>query len=328
MRLATIQPTAGQTLPAFDCLEWRRDFARGMRAALSASGTRPRYLTDALARMRATLGPSDLFEVSAPHQSANGKLAKNASATLAFTGAPDASSGAYNTCPASTAGCRALCVLSDACGYAAIERRAGLGAIMAARARRVIALREHPVAAGAELARCIARAARMADRYDVRAVARLNVGTDLPWEQMPEIGAAFARFKVEGYAYTKRPHAVRLAMRAGGFANATRIVYSWSEEASPRLAGDYLRAGGTVAVVFAGLGIGKHADPMPRAFTIDGVEWPCINGDATDDRTIDPRGIVVALRGKGPLATRDRSRLDQTNRHGFAIMPDDPRISR
>jgi hypothetical protein len=168
----------------------------------------------------------------------------------------------------------------------------------------------------------------MADRFGVRAVARLNVGTDLPWEQMPEIGAAFARFKVEGYAYTKRPHAIRIAMRAGGWANATRIVYSWSEESSPRLAGDYLRAGGTVAVVFAGLGIGKHADPMPRAFVIDGTEWTCIDGDATDDRTTDPPGCVVALRGKGPLATRDRLRLDQTNRHGFAIMPDDPRIRR
>jgi hypothetical protein len=329
MKLATIQPTAGHALPAFDSPEWRRDFARGMRAAFSAAGTRPAYLVRALAAMRSTLGPSDLFEVAAPHQSSNGKLAKNAVATLAFTGAPDASSGRYDTCPASTAGCRALCVLSDACGYAAIERRAGgVGTIMAARARRVIALREHPVAAGAELARCIARAARMADRYDVRAVARLNVGTDLPWEQMPEIGAAFARFKVEGYAYTKRPHAVRLAMRTGGWANATRIVYSWSEDASPRLAVDYLRAGGTVAVVFAGLGIGAYADPMPRAFVIDGTAWTCIDGDATDDRTTDPPGCVVALRGKGPLATRDASRLAQANRHGFAVMPSDPRIRR
>ena len=328
MKLATIQPATGNPLPAFDCPEWRRDFARGMRAAFGAAGTRPRYLTDALARMRSTLGPTDLFEVSAPHQSSNGKLEKNASVTLAFTGAPDASSGAYDTCPASTAGCRALCVLSDACGYAAIERRSGENTIMRARSRRVIALREHPVASGAELARCIARAARMADRFGVRAVARLNVGTDLPWEQMPEIGAAFARWRIEGYAYTKRPHAVRLAMRAGGYANATRIVYSWSECASPRLAGDYLRAGGTVAVVFAGLGIGEHADPMPRAFEIDGVEWPCINGDETDDRTTDPSGHVVALRGKGPLATRDHSRLAQANQHGFAIMPEDPRIRR
>lgn len=325
MNLQTIQPRHRNPAPMFDSPEWRADFARGIRAALGAAGTRPRYLVAALGAMRATLGPTELFEVSAPHASANGKLAKNAVATLAFTGAPAESSG-YNTCPASTAGCRALCVLSDACGYAAIERRAGTDAIMRARARRVAALRQHPVAAGAELARSIARVSRVADRYGVRAVARLNVGTDLPFESVPEIADAFARFRVEGYAYTKRPHAVRLAMRAGGFAGATRIVYSWSEHASPKLAGDYLRAGGTVAVVFAGLGIGAHADPMPRAFVIDGTEWQCIDGDADDDRTADPFGVVVALRGKGPLATRDRARLAQANAHGFAIMPNDPRI--
>lgn len=326
MQLAIIQPTPTRA-PALDSPEWRSDFARGIRAALGAAGARPAYLVRALRAMRSDLGATDLFEVSAPHASTNGKLAKNSAATLAFSGAPAASSG-LNTCPASTAGCRSVCVLSDACGYAAIEARAGANTIMAARARRTLALRAHPVAAGAALAIACARVARLARASDVRAVARLNVGTDLPWEQMPEIGAAFARFKVEGYAYTKRPHAVRLAMRAGGFANATRIVYSWSEEASPRLAGDYLRAGGTVAVVFAGLGIGEHADPMPRAFVIDGTAWTCIDGDATDDRTTDPSGCVVALRGKGPLATRDASRLAQANRHGFAIMPGDPRIRR
>jgi len=324
MKLETMNTAGGKKFPAMDSPEWRADFARGLRSALAAEGTRPRYLTDALARMRATLGPTELFEVSAPHASANGKLAKNASATLAFTGAPATASG-YNVCPASTAGCRALCVLSDACGYAAIERRAGADTIMRARARRVVALREHPVAAGAELARCIARASRLASALGVRAVARLNVGTDLPFETFDELGAAFARFKIEGYAYTKRPYAVRLAMRAGGFANATRIVYSWSECASEQLACEYLATGGNVAVVFAGLGIGRYARPMPRAFTIGGRAWQCINGDETDDRTTDPRGVVVALKGKGPLATRDRSRLAQANRFGFAIMPDDPR---
>lgn len=324
MKLATIDNAGGKKFPAMDSPEWRADFARGLRSALGAEGTRPRYLADAIARMRATLGPTELFEVSAPHASANGKLAKNAAATLAFTGAPATASG-YNVCPASTAGCRALCVLSEACGYAAIEARAGADTIMRARARRVVALREHPVAAGAELARCIGRVSRLASALGVRAIARLNVGTDLPWETFDDLGAAFARFRIEGYAYTKRPHAVRLAMRAAGRANGTRIVYSWSECASESLACDYLGAGGSVAVVFAGLGVGDRAAPLPRAFKLGGREWRCIDGDATDDRTVDPFGVVVALKGKGPLATRDRARLAQANRHGFAINPDDPR---
>ena len=326
MKLATIQTRP--TLPPMDSPVWRADFARGVRAALGAEGTRPRYLIDALRAMRETLGPTELFEVSAPHASANGKLAKNAAATLAFSGAPASSSGAYDTCPASTAGCRAVCVLSDACGYAAIERRAnprGVGAIMLARARRVVALREHPVAAGVEFARAAARTARVASAHGVRAIARLNVGTDLPWESIPDACDTMRRFGIDPYAYTKRPHAVRLAMRSAGRANGTRVVYSWSECASEALAADYLRAGGTVAVVFAGLGVGTRAAPFPRAFMLGGTEWRTINGDADDDRTRDPRGVVVALRGKGPLATRDPEKLAKANAHGFAIMPDDPR---
>jgi hypothetical protein len=272
--------------------------------------------------MREALAGTDLYEVAAPHQSANGKLAKNASTTLSYTGAPDLSSGAYSTCAASTAGCRSVCVLSNACGYAAIEERAGLGSIMRARARRVIVLREHPVAAGVELVRAAARAARISRGTQTRAVARLNVGTDLAWEAIPDVDSMLGRFGIASYAYTKRPNAVRAALRHGG---RTRIVYSWSECASEALASEYLGAGGTVAVVFAGLGAGQYKRPMPRAFTLGGRSWRCIDGDATDDRTRDPRGVVVALRGKGPLASVTPARLAKANQYGFAIDPDDPR---
>jgi hypothetical protein len=309
-----------------DSPEWRADFARGLRSALGAEGTRPRYLTDAIARMRATLAGTELFEVSAPHASANGKLAKNASATLAFTGAPATASG-FNVCPASTAGCRALCVLSEACGYAAIEARAGADTIMRARSRRVVALREHPVAAGVELARCIGRVSRLASALSVRAVARLNVGTDLPWETFGELGEAFARFGIEAYAYTKRPAPIRAAVRAGfPVIGRTRLVYSWSECASESLAVDFLGIGGNVAVVFAGLGAGNYRRPMPRAFKLGRRTWECIDGDATDDRTTDAPARIVALAGKGALASRNPERLAEANRYGFAIDPSDPRI--
>jgi len=149
----------------------------------------------------------------------------------------------------------------------------------------------------------------------------------LAWEAIPAVADTLERFKIAAYAYTKRPAAVRAAMRFGdGRTGGTRIVYSWSERADERLAADYLRAGGSVAVVFAGLGSGRNARPIPDAFAIDGETFPTIDGDETDDRTTDPRGHVVALRGKGPLATRDRAKLDAADPHGFAIRPDDPRI--
>jgi len=325
MKLAVIQPTPARA-PALDSPEWRADFARGIRSALAAEGTRPAYLVRALRTMRADLGATDLFEVSAPHASANGKIAKNASATLAFTGAPATASG-LNTCPASTAGCRALCVLSDACGYAAIERRAGVSTIMDARARRTLALRSHPVAAGAALAIACARLERVARSSDARAVARLNVGTDLPWESMPSVADAFARFGIEAYAYTKRPAPIRAAVRAGfPVIGRTRLVYSWSECASESLACEFLGIGGNVAVVFAGLGVGNYRRLMPRAFKLGGRNWECIDGDATDDRTTDAPARIVALAGKGALASRNPARLAEANRYGFAIDPSDPRI--
>lgn len=326
MNLPTIQPAHRNAVPAFDSPEWRADFGRGIRAALGAEGTRPAYIVRAMRDLRETLGSTDLWEVSAPHASSNGKLAKNASTTLAFSGAPASSSG-FNTCPASTAGCRAVCVLSDACGYAAIERRAGAGSIMAARARRVLALRAHPVAAGASFVVAAARAARAGSATDTRVVARLNVGTDIAWESMPEVCDTFARFGIEAYAYTKRPAPIRAAIRAGvPVLGRTRLVYSWSEAASESLAADFLSVGGSVAVVFAGLGAGRHRQPMPRAFRLGGREWPTIDGDATDDRTTDRPASIVALAGKGPLATRNPARLAAANRHGFAIAPADPRV--
>jgi hypothetical protein len=325
MQLAIIQPTPTRA-PALDSPEWRSDFARGIRAALGAAGARPAYLVRALRAMRADLGATDLFEVSAPHASSNGKLAKNSAATLAFSGAPAASSG-LNTCPASTAGCRSACVLSDACGYAAIEARAGANTIMRARARRTLALRAHPVAAGAALAIACARVARVARASDVRAVARLNVGTDLPFESMPAVADALGAFGIEAYAYTKRPAAIRAAVRNGyPVIGRTRLVYSWSESASESLACEFLGIGGNVAIVFAGLGVGRYKRAMPRAFKLGGREWQCIDGDATDDRTTDAPARIVALAGKGPLASVNPEKLARANRFGFAIDPTDPRI--
>jgi hypothetical protein len=306
-------------LPAFDSPEWRADFARGIRAALTAEGTRARYLRRALVRMREALAPSDLFEVAKPHASSNTKLAKNAAVTLSFTGASGADSGKYNPCPALGA-CGAFCVIGRTCGHAAMDTA---GIIIAARSRRLIALREHPVGAGVEFAIACARSRRMADAIGARIVARLNVGTDIGFEAIPDVDSAFARFGIEAYAYTKRPAAVRLAMRGGGYVGRTRIVFSWSERASEELARDYLRSGGTVAVVIGG--IGRDAASMHASAVNFAGEWfPAIDGDETDDRTTDEPGHAILLRGKGPLQTR--ANLATVDPAGFAMRPDSPRL--
>ena len=320
LSLPQIPPaSAALALPPFETLEWREGFARGIRAAMSATGT-ARYLRGAIARLREDLGSTELFEVSAPHASGNTKLAKNASVTLAFTGASGADSGAYNPCPAIGA-CGGFCVLGPTCGRARMNPESIIGA----RARRLRAMREHPVAAGAELVRAAARAARIARALNARIVARLNVATDIGFETFPEIASLFTRFGIEAYAYTKRPSAVRLAMKNGGYANGTRVVYSWSERASEELASAYLANGGTVAAVVGGIGRDAPTDHV-AGVRFGETWWPVVNGDATDDRTTDPAGCVVLLKGKGPLA--NARTLDEADPYGFALRLTDARIAR
>lgn len=318
LALPTLSPAmAALALPPFETPEWREGFARGIRAAFQSEGRAAPYLRRTISAMRETLGPSEMFEVSAPEQSGNAKLAKNRAVTLAFTGASGADSGRFNPCPA-IGECGKICVLGRTCGLAAI----GLADHMiGARTRRIVAMREHPVAAGAELVRAAARAARMADSLSLRTIARLNVGTDIGFESIPEVDSLFARFGIDAYAYTKRPAAVRAAMRSGGFVGRTRIVYSWSERVNESLAADYLRSGGTVALVIGGIGR-QNAASLFSAVRIGGQAFPTIDGDATDDRTLDPRGIVVALRGKGPLQTLDGVQ----SVGGFALGPNDARL--
>jgi hypothetical protein len=320
--LPQIHPAAraALALPPFETPEWRADFGRGIRLALGAAGARPGYLALAIDRMRDALEGTDLYEVSAPGASGNTKLAKNAAVTLAFTGASGADSGTFNPCPALGA-CASFCVLGATCGRA----RMAPDAIIGARRRRLIAMRAHPVAAGAMLASRAAAARRLANALGIRCIARMNVGTDIGFESIPELTDMLGRFAIDAYAYTKRPAAVRSAMRGAGYAGATRIVYSYSERASDSLASQYLRAGGNVAVVVGGLGRTDPAESFDT-FEIAGERFPIVSGDATDDRTTDAPGSVVALRGKGPLASS--AGLDSADPYGFAIRPDDPRLGR
>jgi hypothetical protein len=328
MRLQTVESNAARALalPPFETPAWRRDFARGIRAALSASGARPpAYLRAALALLRADLAGTDLYEVSAPGESGNAKLAKNRAYTLAFTGASGADSGAFNPCPALGA-CADFCVLGATCGRARIAPEVIIGA----RARRLRAMRAHPVAAGARLAIDAARARRNADADGIaRVVARLNVATDIGFESIPDIDALYARFSIDAYAYTKRPGAVRAARRNGGYTGRTRIVASWHEGIGEDFAAEYLSAGGTVAVVVAGLGVGAAArarlDTL-RAMRVGGRMFPAVNGDETDDRTGDAPGSVIALAGKGPLASRRAEELDRADPAGFALRATDARL--
>lgn len=64
-----------------------------------------------------------------------------------------------------------------------------------------------------------------------------------------------------------------------------------------------LRGGDNVAMPF---GVARGRD-LPTSWTLDGSTFPVIDGDLSDDRTEDPRGVIVGLRVKGTAGRRDRS---------------------
>ena len=60
-----------------------------------------------------------------------------------------------------------------------------------------------------------------------------------------------------------------------------------------------LDAGINVAIVFPIL---RTSDDLPQFLTLQGQEFPVIDGDTHDLRFLDPSGCIVGLRYKGSAA--------------------------
>jgi hypothetical protein len=123
---------------------------------------------------------------------------------------------------------------------------------------------------------------------------RLNVITDIRWEAIAPTGLRLAiAMGVRPYDYT----AYRMTDRApmAGY-HLTRSAKETTTDAD--IIAD-LASGVNVAIPFAV----RKGDPLPETF----LGFPVIDGDLTDDRTLDPRGVVVGLRAKGSRGKADAS---------------------
>lgn len=203
----------------------------------------------------------------------NYKLAKSATPTYGLALAQAATSG-YNVCPSSTPECRKHCVASAGKG--------ALPKIKRARVVRTTFLAAIPQAFLRLLADEIDRAVREHGKVNVR----LNTFSDLPWETIAPW--LFTRWgdAVTFYDYTK----------VWGRVTPSNYVLTLSATERTQVA-DILaqtRQGRSVAVVVNV----KRGQPIPPVFY---ARAKMIDGDATDDRTLD-RGVVVALRPKGTMS--------------------------
>jgi hypothetical protein len=204
-----------------------------------------------------------------------------------------------NVCPmAELAGCVAGCLNTAgrggiAAGSATFETGAGLlpdNGIQRARIAKTRFFAERREEFMAQLCKEVAAFIRKAVRRGLTPVVRLNGTSDIRWESIPvcpgkvtypHIFAAFA--SVQFYDYTKISN-----RRVADIPNYS-LSYSYSSRPEYLPHVDKAQAAGlNIVVVF-------RTARLPETFR----GLPVINGDETDLRFTDPRGVVVGLKAKG-----------------------------
>ena len=192
--------------------------------------------------------------------------------------APASLSG-FNVCKDASVGCAAACL-----------NTAGRGAMSSVQRARIEKTRKFFVDKQGFLVDLwseIRKAIRTASRKGMTPCFRLNLTSDLPWEKIRFNGqSVFEAFpEVRFYDYTKSAERMT-AFLAGEMPSNYHLTFSRSES-NGKVAEAFIRSGGNVAVVFR--------NTLPKSWSGAAV----VDGDETDLRFLDPRGVVVGLVEKG-----------------------------
>ena len=196
----------------------------------------------------------------------------------------------YETCAKRTLGCTDAC-LNLAGRGGMFKRGENTNVIQQARIRKTKMFFENRVEFMATLVKDIELAIKQSKKMDLVPVFRLNGTSDLAWEKYEVVrnGKLFRNIftafpEVQFYDYTKI-----LGRKVKEYSN-----YHLTFSAADGNDSDVLKAmneGLNVAVVF---GI-KKTLPMP----VDYLNRPVFNGDESDLRFLDPKGVIVGLYAKG-----------------------------
>lgn len=221
-------------------------------------------------------------------EDSNTKTAKNNQYTWSLSLAQAKVSG-REVCPFRSNGCTAVCV--GKAGLAIVFSR-----IMEARIRKTKLFFENR---GHFLAKLL-RELELADIYCAKkntiGLVRLNTFSDISWHKMINV-EVYKNLKF--YDYTKNLKSVYECMEIPNY----RKCYSYSENSNWADIKQLLDSGGNVTVVFKDIEYkpshGKIG-PMPDTF----MGYKVVDGDKTDNRFDDPRGVIVGLRLKGNIANK------------------------
>ena len=196
--------------------------------------------------------------------------------------APSTLSG-RNTCPKATPGCIASC-LNTAGRGGMFKRGETTNTIQKARIRKTRYFYEQRQDFMLDLKKDIEKAIKLAAKMNLIPVFRLNGTSDLSWEKydmLPGLNVFECFPTVQFYDYTKV-----LGRKVKGIANY-HLTFSKAENNDSDVAEALLQGMSVVAVY----------DAIPA-----GVP----SADETDLRFLDPKGIMLGLKAKGP-AKKDYS---------------------
>lgn len=218
------------------------------------------------------------------------KLIKNGTRTMGLSMLPSDMIGVGNLCAHASDGCRNACI--NGTGLADVWESVQLG--RAFRSAAFYLCREWFID---KLEMEIRREADKAEADGVLLAIRLNVFSDVAWELLaPQIFDG----RVQFYDYTKNPRRVGLVLPNYW------ITFSRSEDNQGSV-GELLADAKNVTVVFAG--------NLPQTWN----GYRVIDGDASDERWLDPRGrkrgVVVGLTLKSSNNAQKQAAIGA----GFAV---------
>ena len=233
-------------------------------------------------RVAVGFGPHVVPLLTPPN--ANVKLDKSNAYGLSLS---PASTGGWNVCRASSPGCRAACL--------ATAGKGGLDSVQRGRVWKTRLLAAEPAlfirALAGEVRDAVARRPldRLGRSTGPLVPVRLNVLSDIAWERV-----APALFSIAGarfYDYTKRTDRTVPA----NYHLTSSATERTADSGLAKLADMY---GSNVAVVFDT----RRGHALPTSYAGCRV----VDGDLSDSRWNDDRGVIVGLRAKGK-AIGDRS---------------------
>lgn len=193
-----------------------------------------------------------------------------------------------NFCSHASEGCAAACLNTSGMGV--------FSNVQAARHKKSRFFIEQKDAFLTQLKKEISLAIKNAKKKNMKLAVRLNVLSDLPWENLIDM-KAFP--EVMFYDYTPNPKRMFAFLRGELPANY-HLTFSRKEN-NQSVVEIIAKLGGNIAAVFAG--------KLPETY----LGKPVVNGDDTDLRFKDARGVIVGLVAKG------KGKKDES---GFVLQPE------